>query len=56
MQFNPNSRTDGRTLLESSLSDRPDREESIEPKVAGVHTIDKQPQPKKLGSCNIATL
>ena len=45
MQFNPNSRTDGCTLLETSLANRSDEEESIDPKVVGVHTTNKQPQP-----------
>ena len=50
MRFNPNSRTDGRTLLIQTLADRSDGEESI---VGGVHTTDRQPRSKKLGSYNV---
>ena len=42
MQFNPNPRTGGRTLLETSLTDRSDGEDSIEPKVVGVHVYNGQ--------------
>ena len=47
MQFNPNSRTNGLTLLEHSLTDRSDREEFVETKVVGVHMMDNQSQPRK---------
>ena len=46
--YNCNSRTDGRTLLDQSLTDRSDGEQSVEPKVVGVHLTDKPAQPRKL--------
>ena len=49
---NPNSRTDRHTLLEPTLADRSVGEETIESIVIGVHTIEKQPRPKKLGNYN----
>ena len=53
MQFNPNSRTDGHTLLKQALTDRSDGEESIKPKVMGMNTADKRAWSKKLRSYNI---
>ena len=42
--------TDGHPLLKQILADKSDREQSIEPIVVGVHTTDKRPLSKKLGS------
>ena len=50
MLFNPNSRTNGHTLLDPSLADKFAGEESMDFKVVGVYTTDNQPQPKMLDS------
>ena len=47
MQFNPNSRTEGRTLLEQILTDRSDGEEAIELKDVGVHMMDNDYGPRR---------
>ena len=44
MQFDRNSRIDGRTLLEQSLAYRPYGEDLIELKVVDVQSTSSQPQ------------